>query len=203
MSAVHLVAYSDYLCPWCYNASVRLWRLFDADCELELTWRSYLLRPRPKVRDLERFRAYTRSWERPAAEEHGGAFQEWAGDAGPPSWSMPPQLVAKAAARVGPDAFRAMHERLMRAYFSESQDITSDAVLRALWMELGLSPTDFEARDDPALRRAVLQDHEEARDMGATGVPAVRLAEQDMVITGALPLETYERWVERTRSRRA
>ena len=27
---VDLIAWSDYLCPWCYNAAVRLERLEDA-----------------------------------------------------------------------------------------------------------------------------------------------------------------------------
>ncbi len=102
---------------------------------------------------------------------------------------------------MGPDAFRAMHERLLRAYFAESLDITADATLQALWDEVGLPAEGFEARHDPRLRRKVLAEHEEARSMGATGVPAVRLAEQEMVITGALPLETYQRWVDRTRER--
>ena len=201
MSTVRLVAYSDYLCPWCYNASVRLWRLCDEDPKVELTWRSYLLRPTAKERDLERFRAYTRSWERPAAEADAGTFRIWEGDAGPPSWSMPPQLVAKAARRVGPEAFRAMHERLMRAYFAENQDITSDETLYALWTEVGLPQAGFAEREAVELRREVLGEHEEARKMGATGVPAVRLEEQAMLITGALPLETYQRWVVRTRER--
>jgi predicted DsbA family dithiol-disulfide isomerase len=195
------VAYSDYLCPWCYNASVRLWRLRDEDPDVEVSWRSYLLRPAPKARDFERFRAYTRSWERPAAEDDAGSFRQWEGAAGPPSWSMPPHLVAKAAARLGPEAFRLVHERLLRAYFGENQDITEDETLRGLWSELGLPAVGFDARNDPELRRRVLREHEEARSMGATGVPAVRLEDQEMVITGALPLPTYRRWVERTRSR--
>ena len=66
---VTLIAWSDYLCPWCFNASVRLHQLEDEfEGQVCLEWRSYLLRPRASARrDLERFRAYTRSWERPAA----------------------------------------------------------------------------------------------------------------------------------------
>ena len=45
MPDVRLVAYSDYLCPWCYNASVRLHRLVDEDPGVEIEWKSYLLRP--------------------------------------------------------------------------------------------------------------------------------------------------------------
>lgn len=201
---VRLVAYSDYLCPWCYNASVRLHRLADADAGVEVEWRSYLLRPRPgRSRDLARFRAYTASWERPAAEPDAGAFRVWASDEGPPSHSVPPHLAAKAAAALGPESFRALHDRLLRAYFHESRDISDDGVLEALWAEVGLPAEAFARREDPALLRRVLAEHDEALACGATGVPSVRLAEGDTVITGALPLETYRRWVERARSAEA
>lgn len=201
---IRLVAYSDYLCPWCYNASVRLHRLVDEDPDVEVAWKSYLLRPqRGPERDLERFRAYTQSWQRPAAEEASGTFRTWQGDEGPPSHSLPPQLLAKAAASVGPGAFRRLHERLLRAYFAESRDITDDGVLRALWRELSLPEAAFEQREEPALREQVLAEHEEAVRCGATGVPSVRLADNDTVITGAMPLEGYRRWVERARQRGA
>ena len=48
MSPVNLIVYSDYLCPWCYNAAVRLRRLEgELGADLHLEWRSFLLRPRP------------------------------------------------------------------------------------------------------------------------------------------------------------
>lgn len=204
MSPIRLVAYSDYLCPWCCNASVRLHRLADEDPGVEIVWKSYLLRPRPgRARDLERFRTYTESWQRPAAEEASGSFRSWRGDEGPPSYSLPPHLTAKAAAAVGPDAFRRLHDRMLRAYFGESRDISNGDVLLSLWRELGLPEQAFACREDPALREQVFAEHEEALRCGATGVPSVRLADNDAVITGAMPLESYRRWVERARERSA
>jgi len=202
VTRIRLVAYSDYLCPWCYNASIRLERLEAEDPDVEVEWRSYLLRPRPSAgRDLERFRAYTESWQRPAAEPDAGRFRTWQGDEGPPSHSLPPHGVAKAAAEVGPDAFRRMHARLLRAYFEENRDISTDATLRALWDELGLPAEGFERRHEPELLRRVLEEHDEALRFGASGVPSLRAADGDAVITGALPLATYRRFVERLRER--
>ena len=68
MEPVRLIAWSDYLCPWCYNAAVRLQRIEEEFGDaVQVEWRSYLLRPNPVARrDLERFRAYTQSWLRPA-----------------------------------------------------------------------------------------------------------------------------------------
>jgi predicted DsbA family dithiol-disulfide isomerase len=201
---VRFIVHSDYLCPWCYNAAVRIDRLErDTPGEVEIEWRSYLLRPKPSPgRDLERFRAYTRSWSRPGAEPDSGTFRVWQGDAGPPSHSIPPQLAAKAAARLGRVSFRRMHERLLRAYFAESRDITERETLRLLWAEVGLPDDEFARIDDPALLREVLAQHREALEAGVTGVPAVQLAGNEAVIVGAHPLDLYRRWVERTRARR-
>jgi len=198
---VQLVAYSDYLCPWCFNAAVRLRRLEEEDAELRVSWRSYLLRPRPVPRNAERFRAYTESWSRPAEEEDAGRFQPWREGAAPPTSSLPPQLAAKAAARLGGEAFAAFHERLFQAYFGESRDISDRETLRELWRETGLTEVGFGEIDAPDLRRRVLGEDREARDLGATGVPAIRLSDAEVVVTGALPLATYRRWVARTRAR--
>src|SRR5690606_32004149 len=79
VSRIRLIVYSDYLCPWCYNASIRLRRLEEEMApDLEVVWRSYLLRPEPKARPVDKFRAYTESWKVPAAEEDSGSFRPWA-----------------------------------------------------------------------------------------------------------------------------
>jgi predicted DsbA family dithiol-disulfide isomerase len=199
MQPVRFVVYSDYLCPWCYNASVRLHRLRDEFAgRVELEWRSFLLRPEPSPdRDLEKFREYTRSWMRPGGEEDGGSFRVWESDEGPPSHSVPPHLVAKAAARVSAEAFDRMHDRLLRAYFRENRDISRPETLRALWKELELPDEALARADDPDVLRQVIQEHNEALECGASGVPAVRLASNDAVITGAQPYALYQRWAER------
>ena len=126
MEPLRLIVYSDYLCPWCYLGTVRLRRIGEEFGDrVQFEWRSFLLRPEPDPRrTLEKFRAYTQSWQRVAAEPDAPPFRVWQSDAGPPSHSIPPHLVAKAAATVGPDAFHRMHDRLMQAYFTENRDIT-------------------------------------------------------------------------------
>jgi predicted DsbA family dithiol-disulfide isomerase len=203
VAALRLTVWSDYLCPWCYNASVRLEKLQqELGAALEIEWRAYLLRPSPRppgdgARELERFVRYTQSWLRPAAEPDSGSFRVWETSAGPPSHSVPAHLAAKAARRLGPEAFRALHGRLLRAYFSENRDVSERATLEALWREVDLAPGEFAAVDDPALLREVLSEHADALEQGVTGVPAARLAGQDAVLLGALPLETYRRWLQR------
>jgi predicted DsbA family dithiol-disulfide isomerase len=200
---VHLIVYSDYLCPWCYNAAVRMRRLEeDFGDALRIEWRSFLLRPKPRAgRDLEKFRAYTQSWQRPGEQDDAGEFCPWRGDAGPPTHSVPPHQVAKAAARLGDAAFRRMHERLLRAYFSESRDVTDPETLRELWVDAQLPEAAFGSWKDPQLLGQVHDEHREALEVGVSGVPAVRMVGIDAVVLGAQPLETYRRWVERFRAK--
>ena len=211
MDRLRLVVWSDYLCPWCYNASVRLARLADEFGDsLEIEWRAYLLRPRPRpagAGDEEqlrfvheeqlRFVRYTQSWLRPAAEPDAGRFRVWESGEPAPSHSVPAQLAAKAARRISAGAFAALHPRLLRAYFEENRDISARATLAAIWSEAGLPAEAFAAIDDPALLRETLAEHAEALEQGVTGVPAAQLAGQDALLLGALPLETYRRWITR------
>jgi predicted DsbA family dithiol-disulfide isomerase len=200
MSApLRLTVWSDYLCPWCYNAAVRLHRLEEEFAGyVVLDWKSYLLRPKPDPnRTLEQFRAYTRSWLRPAADPDGGTFRVWSTDVGPPSHSVPPHLVAKAAAALGKATFDAMHLRLMHAYFAENRDITDPDTLAAIWDEAGLARGDLALVGDPELLHATIDQHNEAIRLGVNGVPAVLLAGNDVPITGALPQDAYRRWIRR------
>jgi predicted DsbA family dithiol-disulfide isomerase len=199
---VALIVYSDYLCPWCYVAAHRL-RLLQAELGggLALEWRSFLLRPRPDPsRDLERFMRYTQSWLRPGAEPDAPRFRVWESTEGPPSHSLPPHGLAKAAAELGPEAFAAVHEGLLRAYFEESRDITRTETLAAIWSEAGLPDAAFARSLAPELLRRTLAEHEEASALGVTGVPAVRVPDTDAFVLGAQPLAVYRRWVERLRA---
>ena len=162
---------------------------------IEIVWRSYLLRPEPNgARDLETFRAYTKGWERPAAEPDGGTFRVWQGSEGPPSHSLPPHLLARAAAELGRAEFDSIHERLFWAYFAQNRDVTRRETLLAIWRECGLADDGFERCDDPAIREAVLADHREAIDLGIHGVPAVRIDSNPIATVGTHSLEAYRRW---------
>ena len=201
---IRLVVYSDYLCPWCYNASVWLRRL-EAELapRFEVIWKSYLLRPEPRPRDPEKFRAYTASWKGPAAEADSGTFAPWPPGAPPPTHSVPAHRVAKAASRLGPEAFHRIHDALLVAYFSAGRDISDGDVLNDIWRETGLDAKAFDAWETEAVLDRVLADHEEARGLGINGAPAARLETNEAFLTGALPLDMYRRWVGRQLDRRA
>ncbi len=134
---------------------------------------------------------------RPGSEQDGGSFRVWEGDAGPPTHSIPPHLLARAAASISDEAFERVHEQLLHAYFAESRDVSDPATLRAIWETAGLDPAKLERVDDPALLRVVVEEHHAAIETGVTGVPAVQLEGQDAIITGAHPRELYQRWTRR------
>ncbi len=197
MQTVAAVVYSDFLCPWCYNAYTKLEAVrAELPFRLELAWRSFLLRPvaRPG-RDLEKFRAYTESWRRVGADEPRATFRVWASQESPPTHSLPAHLVAKAAQALGEEPGASIRVRLFRAYFAENRDISSETTLRELWRDLALPERGFEERGRWTDR--VESEHREAVDCGATGVPAVRLATHEFVVMGAQPQAVYRRWFER------
>lgn len=201
MEPLRLIVHSDYLCPWCYNAAVRLHRIEEEHGgAVRIEWRSFLLRPTPDPRrTLDKFRAYTRSWLRPAAEPDAGTFRVWQGEAGPPTHSVPPHLAAKAAASLGDEAFARMHRALLEAYFGDSRDITDPATLLAIWREQGLPEKEFVRVAEPRFLEQTIAEHEEALRLGVNGVPAVRVEGSDAFVTGAYPMEMYRRWIERAR----
>lgn len=203
MTPVRLVVWSDYLCPWCYLGFARVRRLeAEFGDALHVEWRAFLLRPTPTGdRPLEKFRAYTQSWLRPAAEPDAPVYRPWTTDAGPPSHSIPAHLVAKAAAALGPEAFATMHARLLRAYFEENRDVTDRDTQLALWRELGLPEAAFAVVDARATRDAVVAEHQDALEAGVTGVPAIMMVGNDVPTLGAMPYETYRRWIARALGR--
>jgi len=203
---IGFVVYSDYLCPWCFNAFVRLGRIEEEyGTKVDFDWRGYLLRPSPRRQNEERssldgFRRYTESWRRPAAEKDAGEFGSW-GDASPPSHSVPAQVAARAAANFGREEFRRFQRELFSAYFSRCRDISSRAVLAECWEAATLPQEGFPELGDPEWVQSVLDDHREALEYGATGVPGVRLRDNPAIVVGAQPFEVYKRWVERQLSR--
>jgi len=82
------------------------------------------------------------------------------------------------------------------------ETISAEETLRSLWSDAGLAPSAFERSRDPELAREVLRQFGEAQELGITGVPAVRLYDNDAAVVGAQPYELYRRWVTRTLDRR-
>lgn len=148
--------------------------------DVEITWKSFLLRPNKEPKPLEKFRRYTKSWQRPAEQEDGGRFREWSTDEEPPSHSVPPAIAMKAAARQG--KFDTYHVALMDAYFYANRNVTDVDTIVSVAVDCGLDREQFLTDlADESLVREVVHDHNEAHEMGITGAPTV-------VVDGILPI---------------
>lgn len=87
---------------------------------------------------------------------------------------------------------RAVHDRLMAAYWEEGRNIGDSDELRALAAEAGLDPSEVDdvlAGDEYADR--VRASTAEAQSLGVTGIPAFVL-DGRLLILGAQPREVFE-----------
>jgi predicted DsbA family dithiol-disulfide isomerase len=200
--SLRFTVWSDVLCPWCYNAAVTIDRVRDAVANrvsLEIVWKSYLLRPVAEPKSPERFRRYTESWLRPAAQPDAGEFRVWATDEPPPSHSVPPAIATKAAARQ--DAFAKYHHALMHAYFARNLDVTSRSNILLVADDCGLDRERMDRDlDDPGLADLVVAEHNEAVELGISGVPCVVL-DGGFQLPGSQERAVYERVIDRLLAR--
>jgi predicted DsbA family dithiol-disulfide isomerase len=200
-SPLRFTVWSDFLCPWCYVAAVRLDALHhEVGDVISIEWRSFLLRPRPDARSLEAFTRYTEHWARPAAAEPLAAFRTWSGESAPPSHSMPSAVAGKAVLHeFGSEGFDHFHLALMRAYFSDNRTISDRDVILDVATAVGLDADVLSARldtDGDAFEAEVVADHKDALARGIAAVPTV-VIDDEYVLQGALSLEQYEKVVAR------
>lgn len=197
---VTFTAFSDFLCPWCYIGALRLDRVRRRhEGDLVIEWKSFLLRPEPSTPDLERFRGYTRSWQRPAAMEPAAQLHPWSGDASPPSHSVPTAVAGKVAATFGQEAYDRYHLALFRAYFVEHRTVSEEAVQLDVAASVGLDRDEFARRLREDVRvhlEAVFDDYSDAFAAGILAVPTVVVGGGE-VVGGAVDETTYEEAYER------
>ena len=162
---------------------------------LSVMWRSFLLRPDPTTKSLEKFRKYTESWMVPASQPDAGEFRVWATDEAPPSHSVPPNVAVKAASRQG--EFDRYHLALMGAYFRDNRNVTAESTLVDVARDCGLDVERFTADlHDSTLDRAVRADHNAAVEAGITGVPTV-VVDGVVPVPGAQDLTFYRHIIEK------
>jgi predicted DsbA family dithiol-disulfide isomerase len=188
---VRLDVFSDYQCPWCYNAAVRLREIQQAYGDrVRLHWRAFPLIPGEQ--SDRRVTQKTRDgWQRIGAEEPRACFAPPEIDTPLPSSSVPALTAAKCAERQGDAAFDRFHDRLFTALFRDHLDIARPDVLRTLARETGLDLARFETDYASEAYEAVLRDCAEgAAWFGVSGLPTVILNER-LSLVGAVPVERY------------
>jgi len=198
MSApIRIDVFSDYLCPWCYNAAVRLEEVEALyGNQVRIAWRAF-----PLIPDEQPGRVATLKTQegrrRVGAEELQAAFI--APDIGTPlpASSMPALVAAKCAERQGDAAFSAFHRRLFVAHFRDNLDIGRPDVLWQVARESALDMARFERdyRAGDAYQMALTDYAEGAAWLGVSAVPAAIFNEK-VSLVGAVSVERYRAIVD-------
>jgi len=191
---IALDIWSDYVCPFCYlelPAASRLQREFGP--RLDVVWHAFELRPDP-VPTLDPNGDYLHTvWNRsvyPMAAERGMRLQL------PPV--QPRSRKAFEAVCFAKDLgrFDDMHLALFRGFFEQGRDIGDSGELMRIAEESGFDSKALrQALEGGRYTQAVLQDEQQAHDLGISGVPlmlvrpAGQALEAAVALRGAVPYE--------------
>jgi predicted DsbA family dithiol-disulfide isomerase len=194
---VRLDVFSDYLCPWCYNAAVRLRDVEQAyGDQVRVHWRTFPLIPdrQPGRRATAKTQA---ARQRVGAEEPRALFVAPELDVPLPASSVPALTAAKSAERQGDSVFQRFHDALFVAHFRDNLDISRYDVLCDLAHACGLDLPHF--RNDYAsseVYEAVLHDCAEGTGwFGVSALPTVIFNEK-LSLVGAVPVERYRLMID-------
>ncbi|GAA1815035.1 DsbA family oxidoreductase [Planosporangium flavigriseum] len=201
--------WSDVVCPWCYIGKRRLERaLAEFEPVVEIVWRSYQLDPETPVGEqrgmVESFAArkglgesQVRSMFAQVTDVAAGEGLEYDFDRVRPANTLDAHRLLHFAAAHGRQG--ELKERLLRAYFTEGEQIDHPEVLARLAGEVGLDEAAARrALDDGAHADDVLADFETARSFGISGVPFF-VFNRRFAVSGAQPTEVFTRALEAAR----
>jgi predicted DsbA family dithiol-disulfide isomerase len=200
---VKIEIWSDVVCPWCYIGKRRLERAlgqFEHADEVEIAWRSFQLNPDTPPGTAVPTPEYLASRFGPQAKAMTGRVAELAAAEGL-DFDFDAALTVNTL-----DAHRLLHlaadlgigdaakERLLRAHFTEGADLSDHQTLTRLLGEAGRGDADPERvramLAGTEYADAVRADIEQARRLGANGVPFF-VIDRKYGISGAQPAETF------------
>jgi predicted DsbA family dithiol-disulfide isomerase len=201
---VTIEIWSDIVCPWCYIGKRRFESAlarFEHRAEVEVLWRSFELDPDAPLHlgmPLDQMLAQKYGMSVSEAKTANARVTKLARDEGldyhldtaQPGNSFSAHRLVHFAGKSG--LAPAMHERLMKAYFTDGLAISDHAVLARIAAEIGLDAEQalrsLEAND---FAREVRADEERAAHFGISGVPFFAIEER-WAISGAEPVEEFE-----------
>jgi predicted DsbA family dithiol-disulfide isomerase len=196
--ALEVLMYADYICPWCYIATVRLLSATQPYGEaLKIKWKSFPIifenlsgRPITEHGREDRRKA--------AAQEPKAEFMEWKPPERPYVATSMRALEAAKCAAAQNDRDSPYHWALYRAFFAEARDISDPAVLVGLAGQCGLDICRF-ANDfvSGAGKPGVMADFTEAVEFWGiltSGVPLVIIG--GIPLVGAVPEDSYTKIID-------
>lgn len=195
------IAWSDYLCPWAYLGRDRT--ALMRDLGVGVTVQAFELHPEipPEGVAVRPGGRLTGVFALIGAEcaELGIEFT-------PPARSPNTRAVLETAEVVrlhAPDSFAAFDEAAARAHWVEGADLGDRDLVRQLVADAGAPVDDIaELVADGAGTAALAASMAQARSVGVTATPAWWVNDA-LLIPGAQPRETIERWITRMIERAA
>ena len=114
---------------------------------------------------------------------------------------MPALIASKAAALLGREKWRRFHLAVMKAFYTESRDISNLMVLEEIGREAGLDMEAFTVRmSDPQFATLVYEETRHAQDQyGISSIP-VMVIQNRFLVEGAVPLSRYQQVLNEVRS---
>lgn len=205
--AVHLLVWSDYVCPFCYLELpvIEQVRARYGD-RITIDWKAFELRPEPEP-TLDPDGEYLhRVWGQsvyPMAEQRGMTLRL------PPVQPRSRKAFESVAFAREQGRFDAMHQALFRGFFEDGFDIGDDSVLLDIARSVGLDPQALaEALAEGRYTQRVLADEQAAHHMGLSGVPATIVVPDEslggppLLVSGAQPLDVVVGAIEQVLSRK-
>jgi len=197
---VKIEIWSDVVCPWCYIGKRRLEHAlgeFEHADEVEIAWRSFQLNPDTPPGTAVPTKEYLVQRFGPQASQMTGRVAALGRDEGL-DLNFDTSLTVNTL-----DAHRLLHlaaelgvgdaakERMLRAHFTEGADLASTDTLVALMQDVGVDPEKTrQTLVSGEYGDAVREDMEEARALGANGVPFF-VIDRRYGISGAQPAEAF------------
>lgn len=194
---VKVIAYSDYICPFCYIGYHRMEQL-KHEYNLDVEWRPFEIHPEtPKRGALTEELPFPKGYLEMAfvnvkrlAEEDGLNLKF--------SEKLPNSRLAlyisEFARKKG--KIEEFHKLVLEAYWLEGKDIGNKDLLLDLAESVGLNRNEIEAyldTDEPY--NAIQKSLKELRRYGINGVPSFLI--EDKLIIGVQPYETFQKVIDK------
>jgi predicted DsbA family dithiol-disulfide isomerase len=190
---IKIVAYSDYICPFCYIGYFRIQKLKDK-YDIEVEWKPFEIHPETPSQGAtaeelpfpkEYLKQVFENVRKLAAED--GLDLKFSGIMPNSRLSL---FISEYARKNG--KFDEFHKLVLDSYWIEGKDIGDKELLLNLAESIGLNKneiSDYLNTDEPLekIREALF----ELRSYGINGVPTFIIANKRMVV-GAQPYETFE-----------
>ncbi|MBX3001097.1 MAG: DsbA family protein [Caldilineaceae bacterium] len=196
---ISVTIYHDFVCPYCYLSQFLAQRL-QAEKEIEITWRAYLLNPAtppegralpPHVQTNKR-QIFAKLYA--LTEELGVPFQIRE----PVSNSLRAHEAAEVARSQG--KYRPLQQALLRRYFGEGEDLYAWETIRSAAEQADLDPDAIQdAVASGQYRDVVMAQYATAKAQGIEQIPTF-IFDETHRITGLQPYDVYAQTVDRLRA---